>query len=86
VEATREGKPFDVVIADLTVRDGMGGQELIEQLHRIDPEVRAVISSGYSTDPVLYDFRRHGFLGVVAKPYKIEELCAVLDEVMQGTA
>ncbi len=85
VEATGKGNPFDVVIADLTVRDGMGGQELIEQLHRIDPEVRAVISSGYSTDPVLYDFRRHGFLGVVAKPYKIEELCAVLDEVMQGT-
>jgi PAS domain S-box-containing protein len=83
-EATEAGKPFDVVIADLTIQDGMGGQELVERLHRLDPGVRAIISSGYSNDPVLYDFRQHGFLGVVAKPYKIEELCAVLDEVMQG--
>jgi PAS domain S-box-containing protein len=83
-EAAQANKPFDVVIADLTVRDGMGGQELVEQLHRLDPDVRAVISSGYSNDPVLYDFRKHGFLGVVAKPYKIEELCAVIDQVMQG--
>ena len=72
--AAAEGKPIDVVIADLTIRDGMGGKELIKQLHRLDPEVRAVISSGYSNDPVLYDFREHGFQGVVAKPYKIEEL------------
>ena len=85
-EAAKEAKPFDVVIADLTVQDGMGGQELVERLHRLDPGVRAIISSGYSNDPVLYDFRQHGFLGVVAKPYKIEELCSVLDDVMQGTA
>jgi CheY-like chemotaxis protein len=85
-DAAKEGRPIDVVIADLTVRDGMGGKELIRELHRLDPEVRAVISSGYSNDPVLYDFREHGFLGVVAKPYKIEELCAVLDEVLQGAA
>lgn len=84
VEAAQAGKRFDVVIADLIVQDGMGGQELLEKLHRLDPEVRAVISSGYSNDPVLYDFRKHGFLGVVAKPYKIEELCAVLDSIMQG--
>jgi PAS domain S-box-containing protein len=81
--AAEEGKGFDVVIADLTVQDGMGGLELVEQLHRLDPGVRAIISSGYSNDPALYDFRQHGFLGVVAKPYKIEELCDVLDAVMQ---
>ena len=75
-EAATSGRPFDVVIADLTVRDGMGGKELIKQLHGIDPQVRAIISSGYSNDPVLSDFRKHGFLGVVAKPYRVEELCA----------
>ena len=83
-EAAKSGRPFDVVIADLTVRDGMGGKELIRQLHGIDPQVRAIISSGYSNDPVLSDFRRHGFLGVVAKPYRVEELCTVLDAVIEG--
>jgi len=85
-EAAQKGKPFDVVIADLTVRDGMGGKELIEQLHGMDPQVRAIISSGYSNDPVLSDFRKHGFLGVVAKPYRVEELCAVLDAVIEGNS
>ena len=83
-EAVKGGRPFNVVIADLTVRDGMGGKELIEQLHGIDPQVRAIISSGYSNDPVLSDFRKHGFLGVVAKPYRVEELCAVLEAVIEG--
>jgi len=82
-EAAKGGEPFDVVVADLTIPDGMGGKELVRQLHEIDPAVKAVISSGYSTDPVLYDFKKHGFLGVVAKPYRIEELCAVVDAVMQ---
>jgi PAS domain S-box-containing protein len=83
-EATREGRPFDVVIADLTVPDGMGGKELIRELQRIDPGVRAIISSGYSNDSVLRDFKEHGFQGCVVKPYKIEELCSVLDQVTRG--
>ena len=81
-EAARNGRPFDVVIADLTVPEGMGGKELIKELQTIDPEVRAIISSGYSNDPVLRDFREHGFKGYVVKPYKIEELCSVLDRVI----
>jgi|GEM_PF-493385 len=83
-EAARDGQPFDVVIADLTVPDGMGGKELIKELQSIDPTVRAIISSGYSNDSVLRDFKEHGFQGCVVKPYKIEELCSVLDQVMRG--
>ncbi len=83
-EAASAGRPFDVVIADLTVPDGMGGKELIKELQSIDPRVRAVISSGYSNNSVLRDFKEHGFQGYVAKPYKIEELCSVLDQVMHG--
>jgi PAS domain S-box-containing protein len=81
-EAARSGRPFDAVIADLTVPGGMGGKELIKELQTIDPEVRAIISSGYSNDPVLRDFREHGFRGYVVKPYKIGELCSVLDSVI----
>jgi PAS domain S-box-containing protein len=83
-EAASAGLPFDVVIADLTVPDGMGGKELIKELKSIDPTVRAVISSGYSNDSVFRDFEEHGFQGCVVKPYKIEELCSVLDRVMRG--
>jgi PAS domain S-box-containing protein len=82
-EAASAGRPFDVVIADLTVPDGMGGKELIKELQSIDPKVKAIISSGYSNDSVLRDFREHGFQGCVLKPYKIEELCSVLDQVIQ---
>lgn len=86
-QAAREnGHPFDVVIADLTVPDGMGGREMIDHLRAMDPDVKAIISSGYSNDPVLDNFKEYGFLGVVAKPYKIEQLCAVLDTVIQGPA
>ncbi len=85
-EAARDGRPYDAVIADLTVPDGMGGKELIKELQTIDPAVRAIISSGYSNDPVLRDFKAHGFKGYVVKPYKIEELCSVLDRVIGGRA
>jgi two-component system, cell cycle sensor histidine kinase and response regulator CckA len=81
--AAMEGSGFDLVITDLTVKDGMGGKELVEHLRRIDPHVKAVISSGYSDDPVLHDFREYGFIGVVAKPYKIEELCAVIASILE---
>jgi CheY-like chemotaxis protein len=84
--ARGNGQPFDVVIADLTVPDGMGGKEMIAHLRAIDPDVKAIISSGYSNDPVLDNFREHGFLGVVAKPYKVEQLCAVLEGIIQGPA
>jgi len=69
-----EGNPFDLVIMDLTVPGGMGGREAIRLLKQIDPSVRAIVSSGYSNDPVMASFRDYGFLSVVAKPYSIEDL------------
>ncbi len=69
-----EGTPFDLVIMDLTVPGGMGGRDAIKLLRQIDPSVRAIVSSGYSNDPVMASFRDYGFLSVVAKPYSIEDL------------
>ncbi len=84
-KAMKSGKPFDVVILDLTIPGGMGGKETIEKLRKIDPDVRAIVSSGYSNDPVMSEPEKFGFRGVVPKPYKIGQLRGVLCKVMQET-
>jgi signal transduction histidine kinase/CheY-like chemotaxis protein len=81
--AAREaGAPFAAVIMDLTIPGGMGGKEAVNKLREIDPEVKAVVSSGYSTDPIMADYRAYGFSGVVAKPYHAGELEKTLRNVL----
>lgn len=77
------GKPFDAVVLDLTIRGGMGGQETIKELSKIDPNVKAIVSSGYSQDPVMANFRDFGFCGVIAKPYTVEEMGEKLIQVFE---
>lgn len=79
--ARAAGNPYLVVILDLTVRLGLGGREAMVRLLAIDPEVRAIVSSGYSQDPIMSHYREFGFCGVVSKPYSISEL---LQEVEQA--
>ena len=81
-KAKKAVRPFNVVILDLTIRGGMGGKEVIERLLKIEPDVKAIVSSGYSNDPVLSDFRRYGFSGMVSKPFKIEELKGLLHSIL----
>jgi len=85
-KAKESGKPFDLVIMDLTVPGGMGGKEAIHWLIEIDPDVRAIVSSGYSDNLVMSDFRQYGFKGVVAKPYKIQQLALALHNVLNDRA
>ena len=84
-EGALETDPFDGVIMDLTIPGGMGGQETIAELLRIDPEVRAIVVSGYSNNPVLARYREHGFKGRVSKPFKADELARVLARVLRGS-
>ncbi len=82
--ALEGGRPFDVVIMDLTIPGGIGGKEAIQKLRDIDPDVKAIVSSGYSNDPVMADFREYGFRGVIVKPYRIEGFSRTLHEVITG--
>jgi len=82
--AFKTARPFDAVILDLTVRGGMGGKEAIQELIGIDPGVKGIVSSGYSDDPGMTDYKQHGFSGVVAKPYTLEELGEKLSQVLKG--
>jgi CheY-like chemotaxis protein len=85
-EALASSKPFTAVIMDLTIPGGTGGRETIKRLHAIDPKVVAIVSSGYSNDPVMASFQQYGFKGVVSKPYRIDEIAKVLHEVINPKA
>ena len=77
-----EGTPFAAAILDLTIRGGMGGKETIAELLKVDPAVRAIVSSGYSNDAVLANFRDYGFRSVLGKPYRLQELGSVLKKLL----
>ncbi|MFC2038710.1 PAS domain S-box protein, partial [Chloroflexota bacterium] len=83
--AMESGQPFDAVIMDLTIPGGMGGKEAIGKLLEIDPDIKAIVSSGYSTDPVMANYREYGFSGVAAKPYNISEIGKTLNEIVTRT-
>ena len=80
--AREERRPFDVVLLDLTLPGEAGGREVLRQLQTIDPAVKAIVVSGYASDPVLANYRDYGFNAMVAKPFTLRELTAALDEVI----
>lgn len=86
LRAKTEGRPFDAVIMDLTVPNGMGGREAITRLREHDPNVRAIVSSGYSLDPVMANYRQYGFCGIIPKPYRMQELRQELENVLKSPA
>ena len=67
-------KPYDVVIMDLTIPGGMGGEEAVKRLHAIDPRARVIVSSGYSNDPVMANYADYGFCGMMRKPVDLKDL------------
>ncbi|MGO9613668.1 MAG: ATP-binding protein [Dissulfurispiraceae bacterium] len=73
-QAKQAGRAFDIVILDLTVRGGLGGEDAVRKLHEIDPGVKAVVSSGYADAPVVSDYRSYGFAAFLNKPYTIDAL------------
>ena len=80
--ARQAGRPFSAVILDLTVPGGMGGFETLQRLRVLDPDVRAIVSSGYSNDAIIANHRAHGFSAAIAKPYQMTELSEVIRQVL----
>ncbi len=80
--AREAGRPFDAVILDLTIPGGLGGQETLERLRALDPDINAIVSSGYADAPIMADFHKYGFRGVAVKPYKIKDLTKVLHDAL----
>ena len=81
-KAREIGLPFIAVIMDLTIAGGMGGEETIRILREFDENITAIASSGYSNDPIMADFERYGFSGVISKPYMVSDLGNILNEVL----
>jgi CheY-like chemotaxis protein len=77
------GVPFDLVILDLSVPEGLGGKDAIGILKAYDPAVKAIVSSGYSNDPVVMDYAQYGFSGRLSKPYKISDLKEILEQLIK---
>ena len=75
------GIPFDFVILDLTIPGGMGGKEAIKKILQIDPKAKVIVSSGYSNDPVMANYKEYGFSGVIAKPFQLKNLQKTINSV-----
>ena len=78
------GKPFDAVILDLTVKNGMGGKSAAQKLLEIDPDVKPIVSSAYFNDPVMIDFKKYGIAAVLPKPYIKKGMKDTLSKVLMG--
>ena len=74
---------FDLLIMDLTIPGGLGGLGAFKEILKLNPKVKAIVSSGYSNDPVLAHFSDYGFAGVLVKPYTIEGLSKTLASILQ---
>jgi CheY-like chemotaxis protein len=79
-----KGAAPDLVIMDLTIPGGMGGLEAVMEIHAVNPDAKVLVSSGYSTDPVMASFRDHGFCGALVKPYQLRELRIAVKKALAG--
>ena len=77
------GDFYDLVILDLTVPGGKGGKETLTEIKSIDPDVKAIVSSGYSSFGLMSDYNNHGFSAVLRKPYTFEELATTIQNILK---
>ncbi len=85
-DSIRDGVPYDAVILDLTIPGGMSGKDAAEALTKEYPDIKAIVSSGYSTDPIMAEYEKYGFSGKVEKPYNMQRLAETIHCVLQNSA
>ena len=83
-QALERGEPYDLVIVDLTIPGGMGGQEAAEKILKLDSKALIIVSSGFANDLIIAQYQDFGFKGRVIKPYQISELKVELERVLAG--
>ncbi len=76
------GKPFDVTIMDLTIPGGMGGEEAVKKILKINSRAKVLVSSGYGDSEIVANYERYGFAGIINKPFSITKLEEVLEKVL----
>ena len=81
-QAQEQGKPFDLLIRDLTIKGGMGGEETMKRFFAMNQKVSAIVCSGYANDPILANYAAYGFSGVLAKPFSSKELNNAITKVL----
>ena len=83
-EAYSSEEPFTIVIMDLTISGGLGAKEVIGDFLSVDPDIKVIVSSGYTNDPVMVNFATYGFCGAMPKPYNITELKSKIREILES--
>jgi len=78
------GQRFDAVILDLTVPERMGGYDAFKAIRAFDPTVKAIVSSGYSHEPVVLHYKDYGIAGIAPKPYRMSELLGAVADVLDA--
>ena len=74
--------PYDLILMDLTIAGGIGAREVIAQIIKIDPEVKAIVTSGYAYDPVIVHYQEYGFRGSITKPFRFSELAQKVKDIL----
>jgi len=82
MEAINTNNKFDIVIMDLTIPGGMDGKEAVQKILNLDPDAKVIVSSGYSNDPVMANFKDYGFCSAIVKPYQLQELSKVINQLI----
>jgi PAS domain S-box-containing protein len=76
------GSQADLIIMDLTIPGGMGGEDAVKEILAINPEAKILVSSGYSNDPIMANYTDYGFCGAIVKPYQLQEINTILQDVL----